>query len=113
MKDRDIKTLINIEKHITVIFQYMKGISSIEDFADNSLVQDAVVFNLLQIGELAKSKLSDSFKRTHRDIPWNDIYGFRNRLVHDYENIILTIVYEAINEDFPTLKKLIDRVLSD
>jgi uncharacterized protein with HEPN domain len=81
MKDRDVKTLISIEKHITVVFQYMRGISSLDEFSDNSLVQDAVVFNLLQIGELAKSKLSDSFKRTHRDIPWNDIYGFRNRLV--------------------------------
>lgn len=113
MKGRDIKTLINIEKHITVIFQYMKGISSLDEFSDNSLVQDAVVFNLLQIGELAKSKLSDSFKKTHSDIPWNDIYGFRNRLVHDYENIILTIVYEAITEDLPTLKKLIKKVISE
>lgn len=113
MNDRDRKTLISIEKHITVILQYMKGISTLDEFSDNSLVQDAVVFNLLQIGELAKSKLSDTFKKTHSDIPWNDIYGFRNRLVHDYENIILTIVYEAITEDLPTLKKLVDKVLGE
>lgn len=49
MNDRDRKTLINIEKHITVILQYMTGISTLDEFSDNSLVQDAVVFNLLQI----------------------------------------------------------------
>lgn len=62
MNDRDRKTLINIDKHMTVILQYMTGISTLDEFSDNSLVQDAVVFNLLQIGELAKSKLSDTFK---------------------------------------------------
>jgi uncharacterized protein with HEPN domain len=104
---------MNIDKHIKVIFQYKTGISSLDEFSNNSLVQDAVVFNLLQIGELAKSKLSDSFKKTHSDIPWNDVYGFRNRLVHDYENIIPTIVYEAIIEDLPKLENLISRVLRD
>lgn len=113
MNERDRKTLINIEKHITVILQYMIGIRTLDEFSKNSLIQDAVVFNLLQIGELAKSKLSDRFKKTNSEIPWNDIYGFRNRLVHDYENIILTIVYEAITEDLPTLKKRIDKVLSE
>lgn len=113
MNERDKKVLINIGKHIKVVFQYMTGISTLDKFSENSLVQDAVVFNLLQIGELAKSKLSDSFKKTHSDIPWNDIYGFRNRLVHDYENIILTIVYEAITEDLPKLKNLIGKVIKD
>ena len=74
------------------------------------MVQDAVVFNLMQIGEFAKSKLNDRFKRAHSNIPWNDIYGFRNRLVHYYENIILTIVYEAITEDLPRLQNLISKV---
>lgn len=113
MNERDKKILTSIDKHIKVIFQYMAGISSLDEFSNNSLVQDAIVFNLLQIGELAKSKLSDSFKKTHSDIPWNDVYGFRNRLVHDYENIILTIVYEAILEDLPKLENLIGRVLRD
>ena len=111
MNERDNKALMNIDKHIKVVFQHMTGINSLNEFSNNSLVQDAVVFNLLQIGELAKSKLSDSFKKTHSDIPWNDVYGFRNRLVHDYENIILTIVYEAIIEDLPKLENLIGRVI--
>jgi uncharacterized protein with HEPN domain len=111
MNERDKKVLMNIDKHIKIIFQYMTGISTLDKFSENSLVQDAVVFNLLQIGELAKSKLSDSFKKTHSDIPWNDVYGFRNRLVHDYENIRLTIVYEAITEDLPKLQNLIGKVI--
>ena len=102
---------MSINKHPDVIFDYMVGIETLDTFSNNSLVQDAVVFNLLQIGEIAKSKLSESFKKQHIDIPWNSIYGFRNRLVHDYENIVLTVVYEAITEDLPQLKELITRVL--
>ena len=113
MKDRDLKSIKSINKHIDVISQHMIGINTLNDFANNTLVQDAVVFNLLQIGEVAKSKLSESFKKKYSGIPWKSIYGFRNRLVHDYENIILTVVYEAITEDLPHLRELFDEVLDD
>ncbi len=40
----------------------------------------------------------------YSDIPWNKIYGFKNRLVHDYDNIILTVVYDVVFDDLPILK---------
>jgi len=110
MKERDRKFITNIVAHINSIEVYMDGILSLEEFSINSLIQDAVVFNLLQIGELAKTKISDRFKKDYSDIPWNKIYGFRNRLVHDYENIILTVVYDVLVEDLPLLKKKFESI---
>ena len=46
MNERDRKVLMNIDKHINVVFQHMTGINSLDEFSNNSLVQDAVVFNL-------------------------------------------------------------------
>ena len=104
MKDRDKKFVCSIINHIENIEDYVNRISSLDDFSSNSLIQDAVLFNLLQIGEISKTKISDAFKKKYSDIPWDKIYGFRNRLVHDYDNIILTVVYEIVIDDLTTLK---------
>lgn len=79
------------------------------DFQENTMLQEACVFNLLQIGELAKHGLEDSFTAAHPEIPWHHMYGLRNRLAHDYDGIRLTIVWQTITEDFPPL---IDRLRS-
>ena len=48
-------------------------------------------------------KLSLSFKEQHPEIRWNDIIGFRNRIVHDYGKTDYAIVYEVIANDVPLL----------
>jgi uncharacterized protein with HEPN domain len=54
MNDRDVKAIKRIITHIENILDYVKSIHSLEDFTHNQLVVDAVVFNLAQIGEIAK-----------------------------------------------------------
>jgi uncharacterized protein with HEPN domain len=103
MKDRDTKVINRVITHINNIRKYMKDISNVNDFSNNSLICDAVVFNLMQIGELTKMKFSDSFKQKQKEIEWNKIYGFRNRLVHDYMGVNLDIVYKIVIEDIPKL----------
>ena len=51
--------------------------------------------------------LSDEYKTNHNQIPWTDIYGLRNRIVHDYGNVDLTIVFETLKNDIPEVLKLI------
>ena len=65
---------------------------------------EACVFNLMQIGELAKSSLSDEFKEEIKTIPWKQLYGMRNRIVHGYDGVDMSIVWDTINEDLPVLK---------
>lgn len=76
---------------------------SYEEFSENELVVEACVFNLSQIGELA-NKLDDSYRKQHTTIAWKQIYGLRNRIVHDYEGVNLKLVWEIIEYDLPELK---------
>ena len=68
------------------ILHYCKDNTDKDSFMSNSLLIEACVFNLSQIGEIA-NKLDISFTEEHLDIPWNALYGLRNRIVHDYEGV--------------------------
>ena len=83
------------------ISEYTKGLDQ-EQFVENNLIVDACVFNLSQIGELV-AKVSDDFERSNNDIPWRQLYGLRNRIVHDYEGVKLDLVWQIVNDDIPDL----------
>ena len=77
-----------------------------EDFDADEVLQDSMMFRLIQISENAK-KISAEFKVLHGDIPWVDVYGLRNRIVHEYGNVDLSIVYDTLVYDIPDfLRKL-------
>lgn len=88
---------------INKILQYTNNISY-EEFADNEQLIDAVLFRLVQIVENIK-KLSESFKQSHKEVEWNEIIGFRNRIVHDYGRTDYSIVYEVVSNDLEVLMK--------
>lgn len=107
MKDKQqIEKIVNC---INKILQYTEGVSH-EEFEANSMLVEACVFNLSQIGELA-NKVSSEFQDTNPSIPWRMIYGLRNRIVHDYEGVNLVLIWDIVCEDLPELldqlKKLI------
>ena len=66
---------------------------------------EACVFNLMQIGEHAKMSLSEEFKQELKTIPWKQLYGMRNRIVHGYSGVNMRIVWDTIVEDLPALAK--------
>jgi uncharacterized protein with HEPN domain len=103
MNDRDIKGISRIIVHIEFILDYMKEINSSEAFNQNQLIVDAVVFNLSQIGEISRYRISSSLKDSTINIPWHEMYGFRNRIVHDYDQINMNVVYDTVKEDLPNL----------
>ena len=69
------------------------------------------MFNLMQIGELAKASLSDEVKSSITTIPWKQLYGMRNRIVHGYSGVDMRIVWDTVNEDLKVLKDEIDKYL--
>ena len=81
---------------------------SYEEFVKNEDVQDIAMFNLIQISENAK-KLSSEYKEANSNIPWNDIYGLRNRIVHDYGNVLLDTIYYTLIDDIPELAVIISK----
>ena len=64
-----------------------------------------MLFRMIQLSENAK-KLTDQYKQTHSNIPWNAMYGLRNRIVHDYGNVDLNIVFETLKNDIPQLLEM-------
>jgi len=84
------------------ILQYCKGNADMESFVSNSLLVEACVFNLSQIGELV-NRLEDPFTEMHPDIPWHSLYGLRNRIVHDYEGVNHDLIWDIIHDDLPIL----------
>ena len=64
---------------------------------------EACVFNLSQIGELT-TKLGDAVKVENPQVAWAQIYGLRNRIVHDYEGVNLRLIWEIVSDDMPDLR---------
>ena len=73
-------------------------------FVRDELVIDGVARNLEIIGEAAR-QLPEEFKRVNTQIPWTQIAGLRNRIVHDYFGLDLEIIWEIIQHDLPELEK--------
>lgn len=92
---------------VAKIEKYLLGVTQ-EDFLDqkNDMMQDAVVRELEIIGEAAKG-LTREFWESYPDIAWFQIAGMRNKIVHDYEQVDLVIVWDTIQEDVPKLKKVL------
>ena len=81
-----------------------------EDLEADEVLTDSMVFRLIQISETSKN-LSEDFKELHHDIPWNDITALRNRLVHDYGNVDMSIVYDTLTKDIPELKIELEKLV--
>lgn len=94
--------------YIEKILSYCEGINY-ESFVSNSLLTEACVFNLSQLGELT-TKLDSEFTAKYPDIPWNQMRGLRNKIVHDYEGVNLVLVWEIISSDLADLKEQLKRI---
>ena len=71
---------------------------------DNDLdFQDACELRIIQIGENVNN-LSEAFKEKHPEIPWKNIVGTRNIIVHDYGVISNQKVWETLKSDIPALR---------
>ena len=79
-------------------------------FARSSMVQDAVVRNFEIIGEATK-RLSDESKARHPRIPWRQIAGFRDVLIHDYMGVSMRRVWNAVENELPGLRAAIEDLL--
>ncbi|MBR2957619.1 MAG: DUF86 domain-containing protein [Clostridia bacterium] len=94
--------------YIDKISSYCDGIGY-SDFEENSLLVEACVFNLSQLGELV-NKLDADFISGNKSVPWNQMRGLRNRIVHDYEGVNLVLVWEIISGDLAELKVQLEAI---
>ena len=80
------------------------------DFEDDSEFQYACSLCIIQIGEYV-TRLSDSIKNDHPEIPWAAIKAMRNIFAHDYDIVNTDTLWATITEDIPALKQQISKLL--
>ncbi len=95
-----------VKQDLEFIVKHMKNVD-IEELNRNEILMDSMLFRMIQISENAK-KISNVYKQEHKQVMWNALYGLRNRIVHDYGNVDLNIVYETLKNDIPELLELIE-----
>ncbi len=109
MNARDRKILLKISGYVDDAISFAKGMSY-DAFASDRKTLSATAFCIGQIGELAK-EISDDMLVSTPEIPWKSIRNMRNRIVHDYENVKLTILWTTIADSLPELNLQIKSIL--
>ena len=79
-------------------------------FLQDRLIQVWMVHHLMIIGEAVRS-IDPAFRQRHPSVPWRQIAGMRNILVHDYFRINERIVWETVEQHLPALKSQIQQIL--
>ena len=102
MKKNDSIYLSHILESIERIEEYTKGMEK-TDFSFSNLVQDGTIRQIEIIGEATKN-LSKDLREKYPQIPWRDIAGMRDRLIHHYFGINLEDVWHTVKVDIPALK---------
>jgi len=106
--NRDQFYLLHIRDSINRIFEYTQ--SGENQFRRDSMIQDAVIRNFEIIGEAVKN-LSDTLKQEQPSIPWRQIAGMRDKLIHDYFGVDLVMVWKTIEDELPALSEKIKTLL--
>lgn len=109
MKSKDRILIQKIIRYIEDIEMYIKDIKAI-DFLDDKKTITACAFTVSQIGEISK-EVSEETQNEYIDIPWKSIRGMRNRIVHDYENVDLSVLWGTVKNSLPELKDELKKII--
>ena len=93
--------LDRIKTDLEFVIAHTQGKTKEEIEADELLI-DSIMFRIIQIAE-NNSRLTDQFKAEHSEVPWIAIKGMRNKIVHDYGYVDLTIVYDTLIHGIPDM----------
>ncbi len=109
-KRRDWNFLHDIREAIQRILTYTAGLTY-QQFMEDSKTQDAVVRNLEIIGEAAKN-LSANLRTSLSDVPWKDLMGMRDKMIHHYFGINYEIVWTIAKEELAGLLPRLEEILA-
>lgn len=108
-KRNDVEWIQDISESISRIASYTKNINY-EQFKSDPKTQDAVLRNIEIMGEAVK-RLSEKTKKRYSEIPWKNISGTRDKLIHDYFGVNIDIVWDIVINDIPGLQLKIQNIL--
>ena len=106
--DRDVQYLLDILASSRIVQAYVEDVTRHEFLRDMKL-QDSILRRMEIIGEAA-GRVSSVFREENPEIPWNEIRGMRNRMIHRYDDIDMDIVWETVQQDIPKLISQLERL---
>lgn len=107
---RGVRILLEeILEAIELLQRYTAGLT-LESFTKDVEKQDSVTRRLEIIGEAAKG-IPEDLRSKYPTVPWRDITGARDVLVHEYFRIDLEMAWDMVQEDLPDLKREVERIL--
>lgn len=111
--ERTKKILQTIIKHCNIINDTKKFFgNNYSEFENNSIYQNAILTPVTQIGELVK-KLPIDFREKYNQIPWKNIAGMRDIVVHNYETIDKLILWNVAEEETDKIKEFCKKILNE
>jgi uncharacterized protein with HEPN domain len=108
MKKDDSIYMEHIMSSLDKITSYISGHNQ-QSFLESDQTQDAVIRQLEVIGEATK-RISKETSERNSDIPWSDMAGMRDKLIHDYIDVDLWVVWTTASNDVPELKALLEKL---
>jgi len=96
---------------IALLRDYTEGLD-FDAFAANVEKQDAVIRRLEIIGEAVKG-VPDHLRVKHSAVPWRDIAGARDILIHEYFRVDLEMAWDMVRKDLPLLESEVRRILQE
>ena len=100
--------LTHILDSINLVEEYLKGKSKL-DFLNSKQLQDSVIRRIEIIGEAIKN-IPNDIKENYSQIPWKEITGMRDILIHQYFGVDLDLTWQVIDKDLPRLKSQISDI---
>ena len=85
---------------------------SFDDFKQDKKTVNAVIRSLEIMGEAAK-KIPDNLRRKYSKIPWKEMAGIRDKLIHEYHGVDLEIIWKVVKEELPPVKPNILKMLKE
>ena len=107
------------EFEITVLERILKNIENISELLQTTTAEsfmsdlkdfNAICLEFIQIGEKVHL-LSEEFVDAYPEVPWHELYGLRNRIVHGYEKVNKAVIWATITEDVPEIEKQLRHIL--
>jgi uncharacterized protein with HEPN domain len=106
---RDFVTLADIYIALVRIQEFIAGMSK-DEFLGDSKTQSAVLHRLLVIGEATK-RLSSDFREANSGVNWKEYAGFRDVLIHQYDDVNLETVWDIVTDELPEFFSRIRQIL--
>lgn len=108
---RDAAWVKDMHRFATLVTSFLSGISE-DGFLSDLKTQGAVLHYVTVLGEAAR-RVSPAYRDAHPEVNWQGIVSFRNRIVHEYDDYNLDVVWDIVKTDVPVLLSALNPLVAE